>query len=492
MRAGAFSVAAVAAVCAFAAPARADDGVKSELEALKRQIAEQGRRIRELEGKSPTNDEVAAAVDRYLGSNGPGATLVGGAGEGGKCGFASGSAPFIQEGDNKINFRFRNQFRYEGFHYSDDAVGTLASPANTISDAAPRDRTGFELERLFFGVDGTVFCPCITFLLTLNFDSDQVAGVEKEYAWLDWNYSGEHHIRCGTDKVPFTYEEQNSSASLAFVDRGLFAKAFGLDSDTGIMLWGNFGSCDCPKRGLYRFMASTGEGPTHSAGSVFNTDAFDTYSDQLLFTAMVEWTLTCKDWKWDEVDNRCEDRCGFDASIGIAAYYENDDDVTEKSPGLALRSTGPLDRYGLGAWFRARWNGWTLIAEAALRNVEYTADGSTAPEQEDSGAEITIHHRFCQSPWGIGVRGGIIWLDDDYDTLKVGQAVVDIEDTITELGVVVNYFVWDHNNKVSADVTWVQDNTAVKSSSAGYLWDPSKGVVVEDGIMFRLQWQVNF
>ncbi len=59
--------------------------------------------------------------------------------------------------------------------------------------------------------------------------------------------------------MPFTYEEQNSSAALAFVDRSLYTKAFALDSDTGVMLWGNFGPCDCPKQFLYRVMVSTGE-----------------------------------------------------------------------------------------------------------------------------------------------------------------------------------------------------------------------------------------
>ena len=87
----------------------------------------------------------------------------------------------------------------------------------------------------------------------------------------------------------------------------------------------------------------------------------------------------------------------------------------------------------------------------------------------------------------------MIWLDHDYRTITVGtNPPRSIHDTISELGVVVNYFFWDHSNKISADVTWVKDNSAVTSSSAGYLFNPAKGVVVEDGIMFRLQWQLDF
>src|SRR5438552_9333775 len=153
---------ALATVVAHAGPAFGDDGTRAELEAMKKRIEAQDRRIRELEGKSPTQDEVAAAVDHYLAGSAS-TILVGGADAGGgKAGWPMGGAPFIQEGDNKIAFHVRNQVRYEGFHYSKDAVGTLTSPPNTFSNAAPRDRTGFEIERLFFKVDGQVFCPDIT------------------------------------------------------------------------------------------------------------------------------------------------------------------------------------------------------------------------------------------------------------------------------------------------------------------------------------------
>jgi hypothetical protein len=92
----------------------------------------------------------------------------------------------------------------------------------------------------------------------------------------------------------------------------------------------------------------------------------------------------------------------------------------------------------------------------------------------------------------VGARYGIVWLDDDYLSTSVNGTAVDFEDTIQEVGVVVNYFFFDHNNKVSADVNYVMDNSGVTSSSAGYLVSPANGVVIEDGLMFRLQWQLSF
>jgi hypothetical protein len=484
------AAAAFLAAWSFADGAWADDG-SADIEALKRRLEEQERRIRELEGASMTADEVAASVDRYLASS-PSVVLVGGADEKGSAGWPKGKKPFIKEGPNKLEFLMRGQLRYSAFSYSDDAVGMLKSPF-VLDDAAPRDRSGFEIERWHVGLQGNVFCEDISFHFFFNFDSDGASNVEKEYMWIDWRYAGDHHVRGGVDKVPHTYEEQNSSGATAFVDRGLYAKAFGLDSDTGVMLWGTFGGCECPKSFLYRVAATTGEGNV-GTGSVYNTDAFDTYSDQLLFTGMLEWTPTCKDWAWDEVDHRaCEDRCRLDLSVGASGYFEHDDDSSHNNAGLALRASGRLERWGAGAWVRARWQGWSFVAEYGMRDVEYE-NGS--PEQLDHGGHALLHHRFADSNWGVGVKGAVIFLDDDYDTLAVGPGgdpeLVGIEDTIWEAGVVVNYFFWDHNHKLSADVIWVSENSAVSSSSAGYLFNPARGVVVEDGLMFRVQWQLGF
>jgi hypothetical protein len=199
------------------------------------------------------------------------------------------------------------------------------------------------------------------------------------------------------------------------------------------------------------------------------------------------------------VDHRsCEERCSLRLALGAAAYYENDDDSTHSAwGGLRLGSSSDrADRYGLNAWVRMHYNGWSVFGEFLLRNVDYqrTSGGaeSTNPEQEDMGAHLLVHYRFADSNWGIGARGGIIWLDDDYLTVGVDSpGPVEVEDTITEVGLVVNYFFWDHNHKISADVNWVQDNSGVNSSSAGYMNGVSRGVVVEDGIMFRLQWQLS-
>ena len=286
------------------------------------------------------------------------------------------------------------------------------------------------------------------------------------------------------------------------MDRSILTKAFEVGFQTGVSAWGYLGDCDCPKRFMYKLQAGNGEGRQNqeggtSQGSPFNRDARDTYADNLLFAGMFEWNLTCcaGDYKWDEVDHRaCDKRCELQAAVGVGGYYEDDED-TQRSAwgGLAVRGSGKAERYGLDAWFRAQWNGFSFLAEYLLRNVKY-ADGSGQPEQQDHGVAATLHYRFADTNWGLGVRGSMIWLDNDYLTVSAGRGAgsVDVEDTITELGFVVNYFFYDHNNKISADVNWVQDNSGVNSSSAGYINGSARGVIVEDGVMIRVQWQLNF
>ena len=83
------------------------------------------------------------------------------------------------------------------------------------------------------------------------------------------------------------------------------------------------------------------------------------------------------------------------------------------------------------------------------------------------------------------VDAASVWADDDYY-----KGV--LKDRMSEYGLVVNYFVWDHANKTSLDVSRVVDNGGVSATSPGYMVSATKGVVLEDGWMLRLQWQVNF
>ena len=136
-----------------------------------------------------------------------------------------------------------------------------------------------------------------------------------------------------------------------------------------------------------------------------------------------------------------------------------------------------------------QYQGFSFVAEGYQRAIEYS---SGALDQVDQGVHALLHYRFADSNWGLGVRGGMIFLDDNYSAIAVGAGAVPIEDTISEFGVVVNYFFWNHNNKLSLDVNWVQDNSGVNTSSAGYMFGVNRGVVVEDGVMLRVQWQVAF
>ena len=270
-------VAGALALAVYAGPAWADDSttVKSDLDAMRQRLADQDRKIRELQGTALTQDEMSANVERYL-RVAPTNVLVGGGGDG-SAGWPLGKKPFIKEGPNKLEIGFRNQVRYSAFLYSDKGIGTLADAGNPVRKNGttilpPRDRSGFEIERMYIVLEGSVFCEDFTFKTELNFDSDNgLTGVERNYMYLDWKYTGEHHFRAGVDKVAFNYEENNSSAALAFVDRSIVTKAFDNGSFTnGVALWGYLGDpCECPKRFMYKIQAGNGEGEAIDIGGSY-------------------------------------------------------------------------------------------------------------------------------------------------------------------------------------------------------------------------------
>jgi hypothetical protein len=458
--------------------------LRERVDALTRRLEAQDRRIRELEGGTSTRDEVAAAVDAYVAATPVPAALTA-EGPKGSAGFPNGKRPFVKEGSNRIEFSFRTQVRYEAFLYGDDAR------ANAVDAAKPHDRSGYELERLLFGIAGSVFCEDLTYRLDLNFGTDEGAGVQKRYAYLDGRYAGDHHVRAGNDKVAFTWTEQVGTGNLAFVDRNLAQQAFRISYDTGLSLWGTFGDRRNAKRFLYKAMATNGEG-NGAQVPVFGTDALDTFSDALLFTGLFEWTITPREFRWDEVDHRaCEDRRCLDLAVGASAFVENDDDRSLTSPGsLVVRGTGahgvpgagPLERRGWNAWVRGQWSGWSWQAEYMTRTIDFTA-GSTEPNQEDSAWYVQLHHRFACSNWGVAAKYALVQGDDAW---FAGVRTAEM----SEFGFAVNYFFWDHSHKVTADVSFVSDNAGVTNKNSGYVVGSSRGVVVEDGVMLRLQWQL--
>lgn len=462
--------------------ARADDAtdLRAELEAMKRRIEAQDRRIHELEGPSRTSDEIATAVDAYMART-PIPAVLTAEGAKGSAGFPLGKKPFIKEGPNKLEFTLRNQVRYEAFLYSDDAR------ANTTDTRKPHDRSGWEVERLLVGFEGTVFCEDLAYRIEFNFGSDEGSSLQKRYAYLDWKYGGEHHLRGGNDKVAFSLGDQTGTGSLMFVDRNLAQQAFRISFDSGVSLWGYFGdACGNDRRFLYKLQVTNGEG-NGAQIPIFGTDALNTFSDQPLLSGLLEWRVTGRDFKFDEVDSRsCEDRCCLDLAIGASAYHENDDDKSLTAPGsLAVKGNagvGPLARTGWSVWMRGQWQGWSWQTEFLSRHIDFTA-GSTALDQDDTAFYAQLHYRFPYSNWGVGVKYAVVNADSDYYSGVW-------KDSMSEFGVALNYFFWDHSHKITADVTVVTDNGGVTNKNSGYLVSAAKGVALEDGVMVRVQWQI--
>ena len=56
---------------------------------------------------------------------------------------------------------------------------------------------------------------------------------------------------------------------------------------------------------------------------------------------------------------------------------------------------------------RARWEGFSFLAEYAMREVDGASGTPGIENQNDSGFEATFHYRFPTTNWGVGVKYGL-------------------------------------------------------------------------------------
>ena len=127
----------------------------------------------------------------------------------------------------------------------------------------------------------------------------------------------------------------------------LVTKAFALDSDTGVMLWGRFGdACDCPKRFLYKVSVRRERAsPTRRAPCSTPTRSARTRtsSSSRAWPSGTSPAATGRSTRWTTAPARSA--AGSTRASVSAAYYENDHDASPKGLGMRARLEGPLDRY---------------------------------------------------------------------------------------------------------------------------------------------------
>jgi hypothetical protein len=459
MRAGFWAATAVVGAIWCAGTARAaEDTLEARLARVEERLEDSGQSTR----------EIRSAVDAYLASTRSDATLVGG--QGGSAGYDGGF--WIRGGTFLLKINLTIQTRFETFRW--DEEDDEPSPGGDLS--------GFSLPRVTLKFSGDATCD-VHYYAELEFGHafsgfgglfklpvgtlspfSANVGVARE-AWIEYESSPALLFRMGLLKVATTRQLMTPPELQQFVDVSQASAWLGnyipgytdRNRDYGVMLHGALG---CDGEWSYLITVTNGDGP--STRNVLDV----TTNDNLAYSARVNWDVKGH-MGYEEGAIRQHD-CEWVASVGAWAYAYTDvlNDKPHTSAGDVL-AWGVDAAAGYGGWsFTAAYNWW----EQTEPDVGVDLDGWSWFAQ--------LGYLFPDTAWEVAARYG--WYTH--------HVVADY--TGSEVGVVVNYYVDGHGDKLSLDAAYLQSEDDGSffgfDAYAGY-----RNVGADNSaILLRFQWQL--
>lgn len=344
------------------------------------------------------------------------------------------------DGNFKMRFRIRGQFQLSVNDTDRELVAT-----------------NFRVRRLRLQWDGHAFRPW--FLYTLAIDPTDSSILRDLY--FTFAYEKEAAPRVGQWKVPFTYEEILSSASLQLVEKSIVNDQFTLGRDRGAALLGGLGA---------------NNHISYQVG-VFNGDGRDGTSvdSNLLYAGRVQLGLGGDDLKFD-ANNQFPTAKSYDIvpnfakvptfTLGAAASVLPGLNCERKTPdgGVCPR----IEELGF-----PQSNFTQVTADANFKMPFFNIEGYYVGRwlSPDSGPQDTAYDQ------GFNVQGGVFFVPKtvelagrfsfiDYDTSSsVVPADTSVSKTQWALTPGLNYYMsHDHRWKIQLDYSFIR-NTFTEGAS---------------------------
>ncbi|MCC7138865.1 MAG: hypothetical protein IT460_10620, partial [Planctomycetes bacterium] len=228
--------------------------------------------------------------------------------------------------------------------------------------------------------------------------------------------------------------------------------------DYGFMVHGALG-CD----GEWQYMVAV----TNGDGPVKRNVLDGSTSDNLAFSARINWDVKGHIGYEEGALNAHE--CEWALAIGAWAHYYADALQHRSFVKYADRLT-----WGLDAAFV--WGGLSVTAAYSALTWD---EGDVSPFFEEGFCYLAqVGYLFPGTAWEIAGRWSALTFNHPGGN----------DESATEYGFAVNYYVDGHSNKVTADVAFIQgddDGNFVGDVYAGY--NPTFS---DDGMLVRLQWQL--
>lgn len=436
--------------------------------------------------------DIQSAVDGYQAGQTADASLVGGAGS---AGYDSGF--WIRGGDFTLKINLTLQARFESYDWD-------------VNEPLPgRDLSGFSLPRALVKFSGTAPCAICYYVeldfghfgrdiyefppgttngvipskgplqdaLNLgptvygpnqrDFQSNNFDGTKE--AWIEWCACESFNFRMGQILTPNTRQLLTAPELQQFVDVSLASAFTGhlqpgytdRNRDHGIMVHGALG---CNGEWSYMLALTNGDGGDSIRNVVDNrTD------DNLAASARINWAFLAPIY-YEEGALR-QSTCEWYGEVGAWAHFYAD------------RLDGPHRSFGdhltFGADLALGYGGFSFTGAFTISTLsDFPAIGST--DVDNTAILLQLGYLFPGTAWEIAARFSSI-------EVEVGGAT----GSMTEIAGAINYYLNGHGNKLSLDVSMLDESDNDLNFFDVYTGiQPIPGATPDQAILVRFQWQL--
>lgn len=334
-----------------------------------------------------------------------------------------------QDGNFHAHVELRAQLRFTEINHKDAAIG----------QSPEIDGGQFNVNRVRLKLGGHAYRPWLHYYFEHDFPGQRM---------LDLRLTAQAHeslrFRVGQWKVPYNRERIDSSGKQQFAERSIVNDPFTLDRQQGALAFGRLWE-DSPGDSWYNLgvFSATGRG---GSGSV----------DRPLWLGRWQWNLFGRNLAFSQSDIALREQAAGSIAFSGANYRGPYTAFSSAGGGqLAGFATGDYDRYDVSQCMietAFQYQGFSWQQEYHWKRVNDT----------DTGNRTNLTGLYCQA--GLFPH---TWIEEIPQRLEVAlrYATVDPDqnqanDRQTEYTLGCNWFFNGHRNKLTLDLTYLNDQAA--------------------------------
>ncbi len=284
---------------------------------------------------------------------------------------------FIRSSDDKflLNFHGRMQFRWT--HYGTQSRNYYRQPRLERDD-----RTGFDVRRIRFTIDGHAYSKDLTYLLELQADGPTAYDFRPLYAWLNYRFAPEFQVKMGLFQLAATRAGFASSANMQFPEYPEWEYLFTAGTGVGVRFWGQAFENHFE---YFLDVVNSVNGPTNRT---ITPDPAEMDNNPAIVARAV-WhacgEAPLKDFaEWGDITHH-ENPC-----VDLGAHYIFNDDAGDRSTsrlifgrtsllpgGFGITNSNGVQMHQIGMDGAFKWQGFSVSGEYAIQVLDPRRAGRT-------------------------------------------------------------------------------------------------------------------